>query len=85
MPTTGRKTTRVSPQESNQSIDFVSLRQCPSHRREAEEPHADEEHQRVELQTSGLQLAGRFTDLAGADGDSVDRAVDSLLIDVLHT
>src|SRR5467141_290908 len=64
-PTAGIRTVRVIAHESNQFIGPISLRSRKHPQRQGEQPHRDDQHQRVELQSTGLHAADLAAGLAG--------------------
>ena len=83
-PTAGMKTTRVNAHVSNQEcIEPIS----PCLGRDPEDGceyhNRCDEHERVELEPTGFDLAHFAPGLAGDRGDAVDQSVDTLLVDVV--
>src|SRR5438270_5227256 len=77
-PRTGTKIAPVSAQWSKNSI--VLLGGCQDED-EAEQPGGAEEHGRVLLHASGLDIAKDAPALLGGEAGAVDDAVDNLLVD----
>ena len=83
-PTAGVKTTRVNAHESNQEcIESIPLRLGEDPQGDSEQSHRSDEHECVELQATGLDLAHLATGFAGDRRETVDQTVDALLVDVV--